>query len=450
MRCTYQTKETIAAITTPPGEGAVSVIRISGSGAYELGAAIFSGPVGEYKSHTAHYGNILSKEGKTLDSVLVLVMKGPRSYTGEDTVEIFCHGGSLVTRRVLERVFEAGARPALPGEFSFRAYMNGKLDLAQAEAVQQLIAAKSDLALEAAEKQLHGALSQQVVHFQKELTRVAAILEAWIDFPEEGLEFASFEAVIGDLSGVCSAMEKLCNTFHEGKMLHDGLSLCLLGAPNVGKSSLMNALLGKERAIVTEVAGTTRDLIEDDLRLGGLHFRLVDTAGIRETDERVEQEGIRRSRAALIEADVVLFLLDASRPVTPEEETLLAQAPAHKTIVVWNKTDIAPPGNGRGVAISALEKKGLDDLKGAIEKLIWKQGPPSKEEVVITKQRHQTALVQAIAHCQRVIEGLRQKTSPELVTSDLRACLHELGTLIGTDVTEDILTAIFSQFCLGK
>lgn len=450
MQYTYQTKDTIAAITTPAGEGAISVIRVSGLTAYDTCEKIFSGPLKTYTSHTAHYGNVLDEEGNILDSVLLLVMKGPRSYTGEDTVEISCHGGSLVTRSVLERVFEAGARPALPGEFSFRAYMNGKLDLAQAEAVQELIAAKSELAMQAAGKQLQGALSEKVSQFQKKLTQIAAILEAWVDFPEEGLEFASFESITEDLVHACVAMEKLRDTFHEGKALSQGLSLCLLGAPNVGKSSLMNALLGKERAIVTEVAGTTRDLIEDDLRLGGLHFRLVDTAGIRATDERIEQEGIRRSKTALKEADVVLFLLDASRKVSREEEELLRETPSAKTIVVWNKTDVAPPGAIDGVAISALEKRGLDQLRTAIERLIWKQGPPSKEEVIITKQRHFAALSQAIHHCRTVIDGLNNKISPELITSDLRACLHELSTVLGTNVTEDILSAIFSQFCLGK
>ncbi len=451
MSSLYQTGNTIAAITTPPGEGAIAVIRISGPKAFEIAGALFSGPVQTYKSHTAHYGNILSQEGKVLDSVLLLVMKNPHSYTGENTVEISCHGGSLVTRRVLQRIFEAGAQPAKPGEFSFQAYMNGKLDLAQAEAVQQLIAAKSELALESAERQLQGALSETISHYQKELTETAAILEAWVDFPEEGLEFATMEEIAQTLHAICERMIKLQRTFHDGKALHEGLSLCLLGSPNVGKSSLMNALLGKERAIVTEIAGTTRDLLEEDLRLGGLHFRLIDTAGIRDTQEIVEQEGIRRSQKAMQEADLILLLLDASRPLQPKDHELLNTTPKEKTIVIWNKIDLAKPTlNIPSIQISVKEKIGFDTLRETIEKLIWKHGPPSKEEVVITRLRHHEALTQAILSCQAVIKGLREGISAEFVASDMRNCLHELGKIIGTNVTEDILTAIFSKFCLGK
>ncbi len=449
----YQKEDTIAAITTPAGEGAIAVIRISGLKAFEIGEALFSGPVKSYKSHTAHYGNILSGQGKVLDSVLLLVMKGPNSYTGEDTIEISCHGGSLVTRRVLERVFEAGARPAQPGEFSFRAFMNGKIDLAQAEAVQELIAAKSERAMENAGMQLQGSLSETISRFQKELTEISAILEAWVDFPEEGLEFATMEEIVQSLDEICGRMKKLQSTFHEGKILHEGLTLCLLGAPNVGKSSLMNALLGKERAIVTAIAGTTRDLLEEDLRLGGLHFRLIDTAGIRDTQEIIEQEGIRRSKKAMEEADLILLLLDASRPLEEKDRDLLNSVPRQKTVAVWNKSDIGKPREDlffESVSISAKEKTGLDDLKRAIERVVWKSGPPSKEEVAITKLRHFQALTQAIDSCETVIAGLKKNVSAEFVAFDLRTCLNELGTIIGANVSEDILTAIFSKFCLGK
>jgi len=448
---TYQPGETIAALATPAGEGAIAVIRISGVNAFDVAEKIFSGPVKSYKTHTAHYGKILSKTGETIDAVLLLVMKGPRSYTGEDTVEISCHGGSLVVRRVLERIFEAGANPAQPGEFSLQAYLNGKLDLAQAEAVQQLIASKSEIALENAEKQLSGDLSKKIGGFQKKLTEVAAILEAWVDFPEEGLEFAAFDELIAILRGTNAKMENLAETFHEGKMLHEGLSLCLLGTPNVGKSSLMNALLGKERAIVTEIAGTTRDVLEEDLRLSGLHFRLVDTAGVRETTELVEQEGIRRTKQAMTEADLILLLLDASRPLEKEDRDLLDTVPKERTIVVWNKIDLnRPKENIDGVLISARERTGLDQLRAAIDRFIWRSGPPSKDEVVITKLRHKQALQQAILSLQLVIEGLERRISAEFVASDMRNALNELGTIIGTNVTEDILTSIFSQFCLGK
>lgn len=445
------THEPIAAIATAPGVGAIAVIRISGTGAFEVAEKIFSRSIQNFKTHTAHYGNILKSDGTILDSVLLLVMKGPHSYTGEDSVEISCHGGQLVTRRVLERIFEAGARPAQPGEFSLRAFLNGKLDLAQAEAVQELIAAKNELSLENAEKQLEGALSGKIGAFQKELTDVAAILEAWVDFPEEGLEFASIEEILITIEAISQRMEKLQATFYDGKALHQGISLCLLGSPNVGKSSLMNALLGKERAIVTEIPGTTRDLLEEDLILGPLHFKLVDTAGIRETEEVIEKEGIRRSQIAMREADLILLVLDASRPLSESDRELLAIAPKYKTLVVWNKIDLGKPTlEIDSVQISAREKIGLDELKAAIDQIIWEKGPPSKEEVLITKLRHYQALVRAVSACRSVILGLKSGISPEFVVSDIRAALNELGTIIGTNVTEDILSAIFSKFCLGK
>jgi len=444
-------QDTIAAIATAPGVGAIAVIRISGPRAFAVAGKIFSRPIQNFKTHTAHYGHVLKADGTPLDSVLLLIMKGPNSYTGEDSVEISCHGGQLVTRRVLERIYEEGARPAQPGEFSLRAVLNGKLDLAQAEAVQELIAAKSELALENAEKQLEGVLSGLISAFQKELTEMAAILEAWVDFPEEGLEFTSMEEILATLETLCQKMQKLQKTFHDGKALHEGLSLCLLGSPNVGKSSLMNALLGKERAIVTEIPGTTRDLLEEDLHLGPLHFKLVDTAGIRETEEIVEKEGIRRSQTAMKEADLILLLLDASRPLENQDLQLLANAPKEKTLVVWNKIDLGKPSlDIPSIQISARERMGLDELKAAIDRIIWKEGPPSKEEVLITKLRHHQALTNAIAFCQAVIAGLKSGISAEFVASDMRATLNELGTIIGTNVTEDILSAIFSKFCLGK
>ncbi len=443
--------DTIAAIATAPGVGAIAVIRISGSKAFEVAEKIFSRSIQNFKTHTAHYGNILKANGDILDSVLLLVMKGPNSYTGEDSVEISCHGGQLVTRRVLERIYEEGARPAQPGEFSLRAFLNGKLDLAQAEAVQELIAAKSELALENAEKQLEGALSDKISAFQKELTDIAAILEAWVDFPEDGLEFTSMEEILATLVTICSRMKKLQATFHDGKALHEGLSLCLLGSPNVGKSSLMNALLGKERAIVTEIPGTTRDLLEEDLRLGSLHFKLIDTAGIRDTEEVIEKEGIRRSQTAMKQADLILLLLDASRPLNEQDQQLLQAAPKEKTLVVWNKIDLGRPSlDIDAVQISAREKIGLDELKQAIDRIIWKEGPPSKEEVLITKLRHHQALANSLSTCEAVIAGLKSGISAEFVASDMRATLNELGTIIGTNVTEDILSAIFSKFCLGK
>lgn len=446
-----QKNDTIAAASTPPGAGAIAVIRLSGPKAFEIAGLVFTGPVASFPTHTAHYGKILNKDGETIDHVLLLVMKNPRSYTGEDTVEISCHGGSLISRLILERLYEAGARPAEPGEFSLRAFLNGKIDLAQAEAVQELIAAKSERAMEQASRQLEGLLSKTVSEFQAELTDIAAILEAWVDFPEEGLEFASMEEILSQLKGICDKMERLSLTFHNGKILHEGIALCLLGSPNVGKSSLMNALLGVDRAIVTEIPGTTRDLLQEDLQLGSFHFRLIDTAGIRETEEVVEKEGIRRSQKAMEEADLVLLLLDASRPLSEGDRDLMEIAPRDKTLLVWNKIDLGKPDALISpIGISAKERIGLDVLQEAIERLIWKNGPPSKEEVVITKLRHFQALTNAIQYAKTCIDGLKKGVSPEFASSDMRSCLNELSLIIGRNVTEDILSAIFSKFCLGK
>ncbi len=450
----YQTGETIAAVATPPGEGGVAIIRISGQKACETANAVFSGNVMAYQTHTVHYGHI-HDQGKHVDDVLLLVMRGPRSYTGEDTVEIHCHGGSLITRRVLDVVLAAGARQALPGEFTFQAYMNHKLDLSQAEAVQELIAAKNERALDAADQQLQGRLSEKVLSFQESLTEVAAILEAWVDFPDEGLEFASMEKICSDLEAICDRMRHLETTYHDGKILHEGISLCLVGCPNVGKSSLMNALLDKERAIVTHLPGTTRDIVEDHLRINGLNFRLIDTAGIREGAEIIEQEGIRRSKQAMQEADLILFVMDANRGITAEDQQLLELVPPKKTIAVWNKTDL--PHNNLpnlslpfSVALSAKQREGLESLHRAIDQVVWEHGPPSREEVLITNVRHKEALSSAIDSCEKVIEGLKSELSPEFIALDMRHCLGELGKVIGTDITEDILSAIFSKFCIGK
>ncbi|MBS0627120.1 MAG: tRNA uridine-5-carboxymethylaminomethyl(34) synthesis GTPase MnmE, partial [Verrucomicrobia bacterium] len=364
-------------------------------------------------------------------------------------------GGSLVTRKVLERTLQAGARLASPGEFSFKAFMNGKIDLAKAEAIQQVISAKNEIAYTAANTQLQGTLSKKILSFQADLFDIAAILEASIDFPEESLEFASKEEVLTSLGSTLDSMKKLCLTFDEGKMIHEGLTLCLIGPPNAGKSSLMNALLGKERAIVTDIAGTTRDLLEDNLYLGGLHFKLVDTAGIRETSEKVEKEGIKRSKEAMQTADLVLLVLDASSPLCPESLSLLDITPKEKTLLILNKTDLPhtlPPSTHffPHVLLSALTGKGIDLLKEAIQTFIWKKGPPAKDEVILTHLRHKEALDRACDLLSSVIQGLNEDISPEFLSFDMRKCLFELGTILGINISEEILNSVFSKFCIGK
>jgi tRNA modification GTPase len=442
-------KRTIAAICTPPGEGAVSMIRISGPESIFIANKIFSGNVSNYQSHTVHFGRILSDKGEGIDEVLLLVMFKGRSYTGEETIEIMCHGGVLVTQKVLQRIFEAGAKAAGPGEFTFMAYQNGKIDLAQAEAVQQLIAAKSEQALKAAEEQLSGKVSLRIKNTQHSLTEITAILEAWVDYPEEGLEFATVEEVIEMLKTLLTKMEKLANTFHEGKAITHGISLCLLGLPNVGKSSLLNALLETNRAIVTDIPGTTRDLLKEDLFFKGLHFQIIDTAGIRSTEEIVEKEGIRRSIEAAQKADIVLILLDITRPLSPEEKDLITLY--KDAILIFNKADLPHfPHEIAGIEISALEGTGLEILQ---EKIVLKalgETRAEKGEVIITKERHFLALNHAIASVQKAIHGLQTEISPEFLVFEMREALRSLATILGTNVTEDILGAIFSKFCVGK
>lgn len=451
----YIPGETVAAIATPPGEGGVAIIRISGKNALDVGEKVFSRSIKKFKSHTVHYGNILDPLGCHIDDVLLIPMLGKQSFTGEDTLEIHCHGGSLITRRVLEIVLNAGARMALPGEFSFKAFMNSKIDLAQAEAIQSLISAKNERALDAAEDQLQGKLSKKVSSFQKNLTEIAAILEAWVDFPEEGLEFASMEEIIEIINATTAEIKQLIDTFHDGRIIHDGLALCLVGCPNVGKSSLMNALLDKNRAIVSHIPGTTRDIVEDHMRINGINFRLIDTAGIREVAEEIEAEGIRRTHLVINEADLILFILDAAQGLRDEELQLLSMLPKNKTIAVWNKIDLEPtiaPSMPleHTVSISAKNKEGLESLYKKIDKVVWSKAMPSKEELLITNVRHKEALQKSYESANRVVQGLSQGISPEFLSMDMRESLYELGKIIGTNISEDVISAIFSKFCIGK
>ena len=442
-------KETIAAICTPPGMGALSVIRLSGKEAFLYAEQIFSGKVSSYPSHTAHVGKILAASGEVIDEVVLLVMYEGRSFTGENTVELMCHGGVHVTQKVLARVFEVGARAANPGEFTERAYRNGRIDLAQAEAIQELIAAKNDQALLAAEKQLSGRLSISIKDLQKTITDITAILEAWVDYPEEGLEFATKEEILDHLERTKGKMARLMESFYDGKKVVQGASLCLLGSPNVGKSSLLNALLNEERAIVTDIPGTTRDLLHEELRIKGYTFRLTDTAGIRETAEIIEEEGIKRSQKAAEKADLVLLILDATREISVEEKRWIKEFP--KALVVYNKADLPhlPPSHP-GVVISAKEHQGLEELKEAIVTLAYPSVETHNDQILLTQERHFLALKNATSSLCTVIQGLKTEISPEFLVFDLRSSLKELSQILGTNITEDILGAIFEKFCVGK
>ncbi|MFN0065122.1 MAG: tRNA uridine-5-carboxymethylaminomethyl(34) synthesis GTPase MnmE [Chlamydiales bacterium] len=487
----YIQGETIAALATPVGEGGIAIIRISGSEALVVADRLFSKKVSAFVSHTAHYG-IISWKGERIDEALALVMHGPRSYTGEDTVELQCHGGRVASQKVLEAAIFGGARAALPGEFTFKAFMNGKLDLAQAEAVQELIGARSLEGFACAQKHLEGALSKTIRGFQVELTQIAAILEAWVDFPEEGLEFATQEELRADMESLLQRMRHLLDTFTEGQKLSHGVHVAIIGAPNAGKSSLMNALLRKERAIVTEIAGTTRDLIQEEMMMGGVTIHLTDTAGIRETDEVIEKEGIRRSRKMMEEADLVLLVVDAKTGEMPDYDP-------SKSLLVWNKCDLIhnnlnvglfssdseeftqqicgffdaedgqtpflgqkdtrdaskTPGEEGvksetqmkrdGLFVSAKTGEGIALLR---EKIIERTARIVKGDVLITSQRHYTALAQSCHYLEKVVEDL--DLSPEFLNADVREALRYLGEIIGTNITEDVLSAIFAKFCVGK
>ncbi len=449
----YQPGETIAAISTPPGEGGISIIRISGHRAIEVASRLFSGDPSSYLTHTVHYGSVSDSAGNRLDDALLLVMRAPKSYTGEDTIELQCHGGMIASKKVLEATLAAGARAAMPGEFTFKAFMNGKIDLAQAEAVQQLIGAKNEQAFAVAGKQLEGALSKKIESFQRALIHWAAICEAWVDFPEEGLEFTTQEEIEEGLKNILNEMTHLVNTFEEGRRCTEGISLCIVGSPNAGKSSLMNALLNQDRAIVTPIAGTTRDLLHEELTIGGLHFTLTDTAGIRETEESIEREGIRRTKEAIKTADLILLVLDGTEEM--REGELFPLLPQEKTIALCNKADhphysLCQTPFPHTLSISAKEGTGLEELKKVIERSIWQNGVPPRGELLVTSLRHKESLLEAIAALQSTIKGLCENVSPEFLIVDLRACLTALGRIIGNNISEAILSSIFSQFCIGK
>lgn len=457
FRQNHSHKTTIAAIATPPGEGGVAIIRISGPQAFQVAQKLFSVDAAHCKSHSVYYGWVLDEQGRRLDDGLLLPFRSPRSYTGEDIVELHCHGGNFIARRVLELALSAGALPAQAGEFTMRAFLNGKIDLAQAEAVQQLIGARNEYALQSAKEQLEGRLSKAVSSLQKELTHCAAVFEAWVDFPEEGLEFATLEEMSNRVLLIKEQMQKLLATFEEGRVLRDGAKVALIGPPNAGKSSLLNALLERERAIVSAIPGTTRDLIEEQANLLGMQLQLIDTAGIRQSDEVIEQEGMRRSLSVAQEADLLLLLFDSSQPLTQEHFDLIEKVAVDKTLLLWNKVDLVKQETSafsidglQQLYLSVKERKGIDELKQAVRAKLAKSDRRGEEGAAIANMRHKKAVEKACCYCDAVLAGLKSGLSAEFVALDMKSCLSALGEVIGTDVTEDILSAIFATFCVGK
>jgi tRNA modification GTPase len=462
--------DTIAAIATPLGEGGLAVVRISGAEALAVADKIFL-PGGKSSlkpsatpTHTIHYGKIV-RHGETVDEVLLSVLRAPRTFTREDTVEISCHGGILPAKLVLDTIFENGARLAEPGEFTKRAFLNGRLDLAQAEAVADLIHSRTELALAAANEQLAGKLSQRINQLRDEMMKTLAHVEAHIDFPDEDISPDTKEQLLKRLEDGVAFMDELLRTANEGQILRRGIRAAIVGRPNAGKSSLLNQLLGHDRAIVSHIAGTTRDTIEETANIRGLPVVFIDTAGLREGRDEIEVEGIRRSRESLVKAELILHVLDASEPLTVADENYLAEFAAKKRIVVRNKTDLPQKlellpellvtrhsslVTSSIVDISCLSGQGMEALKDAIKNLVWAGKIEAGMLQVMINSRHQEALSRARAATLQTIDALRADASLELVALDLRIAVNAVGEIVGKTTTEDLLDSIFSQFCIGK
>ncbi len=443
--------DTIAAIATPPGQGALSVIRVSGPDAESVLRAVFRsrGTVPPWASaRRAVLGEILSEDGSVLDEGLVVFFRGPASYTGEDTFEFTGHGGALVTRRVLERAMRAGAKGAQPGEFTQRAFINGRLDLTRAEAVMDLIGAQSDRALRMATGLLSGSLGRKIAEACDGLVGVLAHVEAYIDFPEEDIDPETGAALRARMSDVLGLVRALENSAYRGRILREGVRVVLCGSPNAGKSSLLNHLLGKDRAIVSSVAGTTRDTIEESVQMRGYAVRLIDTAGIRESDDLVEAEGVVRSQREVDLADNILAVIDGSvgshAAYLPEDQRVLR---------VFNKADLREHADWSGVdgvRVSCLTGQGLDALEVAVERRIGEGGLLSDTDEPAVNARQADALRRAAVALEAALSGMGAGAGTELVAEDLREALGALGEIVGRVDADDILGRIFASFCIGK
>lgn len=462
--------DTIAAISTAFGEAAISVLRISGPEAVPLAKRIFAGrsAVDELAPRVAHYGRIVNQEGQTVDNVLLTHFRAPASYTGEDMVEISCHGGILVTRRLFELLLAHGARAAEAGEFTQRAFLHGKLDLTQAEAVMDLIHAQSDLALQAATQQLGGRLGHQAEAIREELIQLLAHLEAYIDFPEEDIDPDTGAAFVARVEKLLNHLQTLLDTAEHGRILRSGARTVICGAPNVGKSSLLNLLTGFERAIVSPQAGTTRDTIEEVLHIHGLPFVLVDTAGLREhTSDFIEQHGMERTRKELETADVILEVVDGSMP---PESAHRVPVPANKRghLLILNKTDQglhegwktlrhsdSSPAEGllvhsAMISMSCNTGEGVEALRAAMRDAAWSGSGATSAHLVAINARHQNCFLRAEHSLEAARVALGQGTASEFVALDVRDALQAVGEVTGRVDVEEILGAIFSQFCIGK
>lgn len=457
--------DTIAAISTPVGEGGISIIRISGEDAVAVAKRLYHGSkdLAQVASHTINYGHIVDPDtGAEVDEVMVSVMRAPHTYTCEDVVEINCHGGLLATNRILQLVLSYGARMAEPGEFTKRAFLNGRIDLSQSEAVMDLIRAKTDKSMKVALNQLDGDLSRLIRHLRQDILDVLAQVEVNIDYPEyDAVEEMTTKMLKEKALDIQQRIQALLKTAKQGKVLREGLATAIIGRPNVGKSSLLNTLLHEDKAIVTDVAGTTRDVIEEYVNVDGVPLKLIDTAGIRDTDDTVEKIGVERSKRALDAADLILLLIDSSAPLMAEDCELLTATHGKQRIVILNKTDLP-----RRVDLDELKKltdgdalietsivkhEGMDQLGQQISKMFFNEGiESSQNNVMVTNARHIGLLHQANAALSDVLKGINAGMPVDLVQIDMTRCWDLLGEITGDSYQDELLDQLFSQFCLGK
>jgi tRNA modification GTPase len=457
-------EDTIAAISTPFGESGIGIVRMSGPLAEPIAKKLFKPKKDQpcFISHHFHYGEIIDPQnGRPIDEVLIVLMKSPKTYTREDMVEIHCHGGYLILQRVLELVLKQGARMAEPGEFTKRAFLNGRIDLTQAEAVIDLITAKTMASLEIANQQLRGVLYREMTSLKEDLVEQLALIEAHIDFPEEEIDPISLGKMRQDLKRMIHQIEGWIASFEEGKIFREGISCAIIGKTNVGKSSLLNVLLKEERAIVTPIPGTTRDVIEEVLNICGIPVRLMDTAGLRKAMDSIEQEGVRRAKERVSDSDFVLLMIDGSRPLDADDMEIFEEIKEKKKVVALNKKDLPLKISLEDVesrfqenpiiSISCLRNEGIDDLKEAIyHYLVHRDVRSSPEHLIVANIRHKTALSQMRDNLSNAVKGLEERTSPEFIAFEIRSALEALGEIVGETTTEEILNRIFEQFCIGK
>jgi len=457
--------DTIAAISTAPGEGAIGIVRISGDLAISIASSIYqcgTKQLEEQKTHTIHYGHIVDpKSGEVYDEVMVSVLRAPKTFTREDIVEINCHGGIVAINRVLQLVLRMGARLAEPGEFTKRAFLNGRIDLSQAEAVMDLIRAKTDKSMQLAMRQLDGQLSHLIQNLRQEILNTLAQVEVNIDYPEyDDVEEMTLQLLREKTQQVLQGIRALLNTASQGKILRDGLKTAIVGRPNVGKSSLLNVLLREEKAIVTDIAGTTRDTIEEYVNVRGVPLQLIDTAGIRETDDVVEKIGVERSRKALKEADFVLLLLNQSETLQEEDIRLLETTKGMKRIILFNKTDLPSKLSTEDIAsyaneeeivtTSMLNKEGIDQLEEKIAGYFFQGQMNERDATYLSNTRHIALLEKAEQALVEVQNGIEMEMPVDLIQIDFTRAWDLLGEITGDSVQDELLTQLFSQFCLGK